>query len=126
MKKRIFSVILMMMVSLTLTTALYAKHDETGSGKGMRGKHMMMKMMMQKSVVATSDGGVVVVAGNKITKYDKNLKVVNEADIKMDMEAMGQQMHEMMANCPMMNKEGKSDEASSTAATSDADHEKHH
>jgi len=34
----------------------------------MHGK--MMKSMMEKSVVATSDGGVVVMLGNKLFKYD--------------------------------------------------------
>ncbi|MBP9855607.1 MAG: hypothetical protein KBD53_12130, partial [Candidatus Omnitrophica bacterium] len=46
-------------------------------GKGMMdGKMMgmcpMMQSMMQKQVVATSDGGIIVVVGNKITKYDKD------------------------------------------------------
>ena len=60
-------------------------------GKGMMdGKMMgmcpMMKSMMERSVVATSDGGVVVVMGNKLTKYDKDLNVVKEAELKMDGE----------------------------------------
>ena len=55
--------------------------EEKGGMMGMMGGKMMgmcpmMQSMMQKSVVATSDGGIVVVTGNKITKYDKDLNVV--------------------------------------------------
>ena len=57
-----------------------------GMMKGMK-THNMMKMhgMMMKSVVATSDGGVVVVAGHKITKYDKDLNLVKEVEMKKGM-----------------------------------------
>lgn len=77
-------------------------------GKGMMdGKMMgmcpMMKSMMERSVVATTDGGVVVVTGTKLTKYDKNLSVVKEVEVKMDMEGM-KKMMEHMKNCPMMEK----------------------
>ena len=70
-------------------------------GKGMMGG-MMMKSMMEKTIVATSDGGIIVSAGNKLTKYDKDLNVVKEVEIKMDMEGMHKQMMDMMKNCPMM------------------------
>ena len=48
-------------------------------------EHMMMKSMMEATVVATSDGGVVVLKGNTLTKYDKKLEVVNEVEVKTDM-----------------------------------------
>ncbi len=34
---------------------------------------MMMKMMKGKAIVASGDGGVVILAGDKLLKYDKNL-----------------------------------------------------
>lgn len=50
---------------------------------------VMMNMMMQKlsrlkgpTVVATYDGGVVVVSGNTMTKYDDGLNVINEVELK--------------------------------------------
>jgi len=49
---------------------------------------MMMKRMMEKSIIATSDGGVIVLAGNKLIKYDKDLNVVKEVEIKNEMEGM--------------------------------------
>jgi len=48
----------------------------------------MMQAMMSKSMVATSDGGVVVLAGNRLLKYDKNLELVKEVKIKMESEEM--------------------------------------
>ena len=109
-----------------------------GDGKGMMSGQMMgmhmMKIMMEKSVVATSDGGIVIVAVNKITKYDKNLNVINEAEIKMDMEAMEKNMKEMMEKCPMMKGEMKNmgsemketGKNSNDTAASSTGHEEHH
>ena len=136
MKKRIF-LILILVASISAPLFLYAEDTKEmgmgmmegmkgGEGKGMMGGKMMgmhmMKMMMEKSVVATSDGGIVVVTGNKITKYDKNLNLVKEAEIKVDMEAMGKNMKEMMAQCPMM----KGKEGAGEAPAPEPDHESHH
>lgn len=140
--KKLFFGILIMFVVLSLGAPLYA-HDkemgtmgtESGESKGMMGgkmmgMHMMMKMMMEKSVVATEDGGIVVVAGNKITKYDKDLNVVKEAEIKMDMDAMQKNMKEMMEKCPMMKDMDSKTEATSESsvgeASSASDHASHH
>lgn len=82
-----------------------SQHKMMGKEK-MMGKHemgaMMMKGMMQKSMVATSDGGVVVLSGNTLTKYDKNLNVVKEIELKCPMEKMHKKMMEMGKDCPMM------------------------
>lgn len=46
---------------------------------------MMDKMAnMNKNVIFTPDGGVIVVSPEKIVKYDKNLNVVKEIDLKTD------------------------------------------
>ena len=58
----------------------YKKH------RGLDKKFMMMKPMMQKQIVATKDGGVVVLTGDKLLKYDKNLNLKKEAQIPMDEE----------------------------------------
>lgn len=94
--------------------------------KGMMGKGMMMHemmehgMMMDKKVIATSDGGIIVVVGNKIQKYDKDLNLVKEVEIKMDMEQMHHHMMEMMGD-KMGSPEGKSSDTNS-----DAEHQEHH
>lgn len=51
-------------------------------GKGKSGKmHKMMGMMHQNSVVATSDGGVVVLSGPRLIKYDASLTLVKEVEL---------------------------------------------
>ena len=110
--------------------------------KGIKGKDMMdgkmmmcpmMKSMMDRNVVATSDGGIVIVAGNKLTKYDKDLNVVKEVELKMDMKGMQKMMSDMMGNCPMMKgmmggMDKQSDKAQEAAPTtsSEVDHASHH
>lgn len=64
------------------------------------GKCPMHGMMMKKSIVVAADGGVIVLAGNKLIKYDKDLNMQKEVEIKIDMDAMQKQM---MEGCPMMN-----------------------
>ena len=108
-----------------------------GKMMGMMGNmemHGMMMRMMEKSVVATSDGGVIVVMGNKMTKYDKDLNVVKEVEMKMDMDAMKKNMDDMMKMCPMMGKgmkdgmSKKDDDNDDDAAEAaeKAEHESHH
>lgn len=124
-KKILLMCVLGMFAVVSLQSSLYAADTEEmgemrtgygekgGMGRRDKGMHMMMKMMMDKSVVATSDGGVVVVAGKKMTKYDSALNVVKEVEIKMDMDAMMQDMKEMKEKCTMM---GKPETTDNTAA----------
>ncbi|MDP8253509.1 MAG: hypothetical protein P9X27_03815 [Candidatus Kaelpia aquatica] len=76
---------------------------------GVMGKEMMkssgsdvssmaMKMMMGKSMVATEDGGVVVMIGNKLLKYDRNLNLKKEVKIEIDFS----EMKKMMKKCKKM------------------------
>jgi hypothetical protein len=84
--------------------------DKMGMG------HMMcpmMGMMMNKSMVPVKDG-FVVMAGSKLMKYDNNLNLVKEVEIKMDMKEMQKKMKEMMENCPMMKKESMEEEKNET------------
>jgi hypothetical protein len=54
-------------------------------GEGMADCPLYTKMMHNAPMmVATSDGGVVVMAGGKLIKYDKNLAVVKEVSISSD------------------------------------------
>jgi len=61
----------------------------------------LQKMMMAKQMVATKDGGVIVLLGNKLLKYDKNLNLVKETEIKIDFEAMNKMIQRMSKECPM-------------------------
>ena len=73
--------------------------DKMCPGK-MQGMGHCCEMMMGKSLVATEDGGVVVMLGNKLFKYDKDLVLQKEAEIKIDKEFM----QKMMEKCPMSGK----------------------
>ncbi len=49
---------------------------------------LTVKMIERSSASATSDGGAVVVFGNRVTKYDKDMNVVKEVDMEVDLESM--------------------------------------
>ena len=70
---------------------------------------MIMQMMgtIQKQMVATNDGGVIVMTGNKLLKYDKDLNLVKEVELKTGFEVKMDvgSMQEMMKN--MKEKYGK-------------------
>ena len=71
---------------------------------GMQGRNMMMSenmgpIMHGGSMVATPDGGVIVMMGNELMKYDKDLNLTKKAEIKFDWEnwqKMMSQRSEMM------------------------------
>ncbi len=86
-----------------------------GSQQGMMGNSRNMMPMMrgmmaqrmansmtQEALVATSDGGVVVLAGGKLMKYDSALNLVKEVEVKVDYKGMQQRMEKMMESMPMM------------------------
>ncbi|MFA5119276.1 MAG: hypothetical protein WC695_10625 [Candidatus Omnitrophota bacterium] len=73
--------------------------------KGMCPMHeMMMKSFAGKVMTATNDGGVVVLIGNRLMKFDKTLGLIKEVEIKQDMEGMQKMMMQMCENCPMCRK----------------------
>lgn len=58
-----------------------AEQGMQDGGMKRGGKHRMMGGG-KETVVATSDGGVVILAGPKLIKYDKDLNLVKEVEIK--------------------------------------------
>jgi hypothetical protein len=114
----LFVVIGLLIVSTAYIVSAGQQSEKTGSGMmpkacmpncpmpggPMSNCHMcpaMCKSMMSKSIVATEDGGVSVMAGCKLIKYDKDLNKVKEVPIEMDMETMRTKMQSMMKTCPM-------------------------
>jgi hypothetical protein len=84
-----------------------------------RGGHMMEKrgmwsccpmhremgmMMMKRTPIATQDGGIALLMGNKLVKYDKDMNLQKEIELKYDTEGMHKMMDEMCAECPMCGK----------------------
>lgn len=113
MKKILFVVLAALFFAAGLT-ASYAEEQKGAmmhkKDKGSMKHCMMMDKMMPSKMVATTDGGVIVLSGNKLLKYDQNLSLVKEAEIKMDVEAMMKKMKECrdkMKECmDMGNTEG--------------------
>lgn len=63
--------------------------EEAGKSKNIVPNGSMGMMIDKGEMVATQDGGVIVMAGNKLLKYDKDLKLVKEVYVKTDMEGQG-------------------------------------
>jgi Spy/CpxP family protein refolding chaperone len=74
-----------------------------GGRKCGRGEMPEMMGMSRTSMAATSDGGVVIQSGTKLYKYDKNLNLVKETQIKIDTEGMQKMMTPMMEKCCEMD-----------------------
>jgi hypothetical protein len=64
-------------------------------GNGMMSRDQMGKGMMSKSMVATQDGGVVVMIGNRLYKFDQNLNLKKETEISVDYEGLKSMMMKM-------------------------------
>lgn len=79
-----------------------SKQKLDDSGMYMCPMHkMMMKNMMSTEVVATQDGGIVLIRGNKLVKHDKDMNQVKEVEITMDMEKIETMLQEQIKDCPM-------------------------
>jgi hypothetical protein len=61
----------------------------------------MMGSMFSKAIVSAQDGGVFLLAGDKLIKYDKDLNVVKEVTIDMDMEGIQKKMEKIIEECPV-------------------------
>ena len=70
-----------------------------GSGCGM-----MMGMYMPQ-VTTTSDGGVIVVTGRKLIKYDKDLNLKKEITVPIDTTGVQTMWQHMNQACPMMGQQ---------------------
>ncbi len=77
-------------------------HGKMGKGQMMCTCPMHQMMggpMMGKSMIATTDGGVVVMAGDKLMKFNKDMELVGE--VKMNIEGAPEKPDQPMKECPM-------------------------
>lgn len=111
MKRTAFVVVLMLLV-LAASSISFAQEPgemkEEMKAKRMKGGKMgmypglsMMKKMIGGGMVATKDGGVIVMMGRKLLKYDKDLNLKKEVEIKVDMEKMHGMMEQWKEKCQM-------------------------
>lgn len=101
-------------VSFIISLSLAQQGNDTNNGMGQNGmRHggmmdssgmccgmMMMHFMKPSAAFSTQDGGIIVIMGNKIMKYDKNVDLKKEVVIKVDSTAM-KKMMQQMHQCPM-------------------------
>ena len=99
MKK--FAILLLILFAGIGATRVCFAEDQSMDDMGMKGKMMKGGGMQHPSMVATPDGGVIVLSGPRLTKYDKDLNLVKEVELKpgpkppMDMkEPMSEPMQE--------------------------------
>jgi hypothetical protein len=71
-----------------------------GMGRGMMAQCPFHTMMGQRIMVAAPDG-VYVMIGDELLKYDQELRLQKEAEIKIDWTKMATRMLEMHRNCPI-------------------------
>jgi len=114
--KKLIVVAILALFALTLVGVSFAQDEvvkcpmmEKCAGMGgMKGPCpmccMKMKGMMEKEMVATEDGSVVVLAGNKLMKYDKDLELKKETQIKCDMKEACEKMCKECPCCQAMMK----------------------
>ncbi len=98
--KKMACIVLLASLVLTASTISFAQGPEQMGGQqqmmgqqqqmGQQQKGGMMHGMMSGQMVAVSDG-VVVLLGNKLYKYDKDLNLKKEAEIKMEKKTPPQQ-----------------------------------
>lgn len=114
MKKSIWVMMLVLFfASAALVSAEGMKEGMMGN-KGMMGQgtmdgkmmdmHSMMKGMPEMKVIATSDGGVVVVNGGTLTKYDRNLNLIKQVELKGCKTCVYKKEGAKKGGCPMMGK----------------------
>ena len=88
--RRIWSLVLVCALVIgfaSLALAQEGKSDmkDKDTMQGCMGKMGKPPMMMPaRSMIATPDGGVIVLAGNKLQKYDKDLVLQKEVELKSE------------------------------------------
>lgn len=80
--------------------------------RGMCPLHMALaKSLTDTQMAVTDDGKVIIMAGHKLMKYDKDLELVKTVDLEIDIEAARKKMEQIMEDCPkrkaMMRKEAE-------------------
>jgi hypothetical protein len=126
MKRTIIITVVFLLAACGAYIVYAAEESGTMMTKKMMGKSMMDKPMMgmcpmhmmmcqgamEKKLVALEDGSIVIMTCTKLYKYDKDLNLVKEVELKKISEDVKAKMEEMkkecMEKCPMMKMQEKS------------------
>ena len=140
MKKLTYLIIAVAAVSLSASFVFAGKMKDGMMEDGMDGgmmkmMHKMHGMTRSSTMVASNDGGVIVLTGSKLYKYDKNLNLVKEAEIKTEtsgggmMGGMGGKKKMCCQGKKMMGQGDTDDEAAEgeadQPAPEDSEHKSH-
>jgi len=109
MKRILVVLLVLVMFTPTVLRAEDKQNTKSQASMGMMQGNMMMGNwgsscmmgMMAKTMVPTNDGGVIVLNGDKLIKYDGNLNQQKEVTIPSNTAYMNNMMN-MMQNCPWM------------------------
>lgn len=111
--KKLLSIMILAGACIMVPVISFAQdQDEMGRhtmGEG-RGSHKMssmpdmMRMVMPKQMVATSDGGIIVLVGKKLLKYDKDLNLIKEVEIEIEMKRTPEAIKQMKEKYQMYKK----------------------
>jgi hypothetical protein len=108
MKKIIIITAVAFLVAVAYLVAPAEGKGWFGKGKEEKGKPMMgicpmHKMMcdhmMKKQMVPTEDGGVIIMAADKLYKYDKDLNFVKDAELTKIRDDIKAKMEEIKKEC---------------------------
>jgi hypothetical protein len=62
---------------------------------------MTAEMMTQKALFVTQDMGVVVLAGDRLMRFDAGLNKIGEAEIGLDLDQLERRIMQRLRDCPM-------------------------
>lgn len=61
---------------------------------------MTAQSLIQRQIVTPSDGGVIILVGDKLLKYDNNLNLLREVEFNPDLQRTYENIYKLMQNCP--------------------------
>ena len=121
MKKTIITTVIAVVVAATAYSVFAEERQDSRPGRpmwshkksyegwpmggwGMRGMcplHMALaKSLTNTQIVPGDDGEVIVMAGHKLMKYDKDLELIKAVELDIDIEAARKKMEQIMEDCP--------------------------
>ncbi|MGD2279360.1 MAG: hypothetical protein PVH45_04635 [Candidatus Omnitrophota bacterium] len=74
------------------TGPVQRRAPDPAAARARRSFGVMMALMTSGKMSVMDDGSVVVMIGNKLMKYDKDLNLRKEVEIKMDMDELDKMM----------------------------------
>jgi hypothetical protein len=65
---------------------------DAATAQKRRSQGIMRMFLATSKIIATTDHGVVVMIGNKLFKYDRGLRLIKEAEVKVDAKDLEKMM----------------------------------